>query len=189
MKRMMIIAGSLLVAAFVNAGTVNWGASTINSANGGVASSSGTWYVFALGGSSAIFGNDSFNILSLTLTTDVGTALTPVGGAGSPYTVTKESYWDAGEVGIVWANIDGSDTTSTSIVNQWWAVVFVDGASTGYYGIDVFQVKDLNAQANPADFWMDDFDLGAFTTVPEPTSMALLALGAAALGLRRRSRR
>jgi hypothetical protein len=82
-----------------------------------------------------------------------------------------------------------ADTGTGSVLNQWWAIVLFDDATPGHYGVYVFEVSGQTAQTNPVEFYPVAFDVGAFTTVPEPTSVALLALGAAAIGLRRRFRK
>jgi hypothetical protein len=91
------------------------------------------------------------------------------------------------------------------VVNgQWYGVAFVDVANT--FGGGANQIYQLQYQASGlavdtayqiaglvdnswsgADFYFAP--AGNFQIVPEPTSMALLALGVAALGLRRKFRK
>jgi hypothetical protein len=177
MKKMMVIACACLMSAFVNAGQVDWTMAD-------VCSGSGSYYIFALGGASDTFGNGGFNTTTFEL---IGGA-TYTSASVANYTINGGSYWTASEIVLTWNNTSGvADTSSSSIINQYWAVVTVDAATPTLYGVDVFQVTGQSSIATggyPRE--NNVFNVSQYTTVPEPTSMALLALGVAAVGLRRR---
>lgn len=185
MKKLMMIVTAMVFAVGVQAAQVSWAAVTGNSVLGGTPSGSGSVYIFALGGSVDAFGTGGFDILTLSLTSTGNTVYSQATSSGYAF---DDGYWVSGEVASVFSNTSG-DTASSSPINQWWAVVLVDAASTGWYGVDVFQVSGQTVLTSAFSRELEDFNVTQYTTVPEPTSMALLALGVAAVGLRRKFRK
>ena len=117
---------------------------------------------------------------------------------GSAQLVESSSAFDDG-----WANWDGTDSSATNLGHdpQYFQVILSDASSLSslsegdhiyLYGIRAADSVDYSA--NPAtptliegfQFYEGTGTVGTWTTVPEPCSVALLLLGAAAFGLKRK---
>ena len=185
MKKLFTIAAMLCVAGMVQAASVSWG--------GAISKGDGVTPIAA--GSMAYLIYSATDIFGGALTTfDTTTGLTNLGGQSlATHTIT------ANEASVAWGFSDTFIRADASGgVNGYWQIVLIDAADptrfdawaapqvTGASDSTGAAVVKLNADWTGSTWLGDGFQP---TVVPEPTSMALLALGVAALGLRRKNRK
>jgi hypothetical protein len=182
MKKMMVLAAALLVAAMSQAGSIDWsisGRGAIKGTDGKTSLSGATVYLVLVSDQAKI--TDALvnggDFASLTL----GSGTLTETGALTPAVAAQSAKLTAGTA-YDYAVLVFNDYTK-------------EAGKTGNYKFST----SLNDIANPdgdhtqfATFAAANFTgatWNAYTVVPEPTCMALLALGAVAFGLRRKIRK
>ncbi len=196
MKKLMTIAAAVMMAVMAQAATLTWGvtgslyATQGTQNDGGGWASAGTLVMLVYNGNSTPFGGIAYNS---------STASWELGGSGqlvSSYTTTGTDY-DNGKFSQTLSGVNqtylGNSFGSWEAMNTMsFSVVAISGAyygvgsptTTGFstaFGNDSLGFASINGILDAGN--------ALYTVVPEPTSFALLALGAAAIGLRRRIRK
>lgn len=178
MKKIMIAACSVALAAVAQAASISWGASTVNyvTSEGAVQTSStadaGTFVLVYLGNDSS-----SINWSSATVVNE-GTVAYGSGKSGS-YARASGAY----------SFTYGTEGTPSN--GDIFGVMFKDGdgklSQLEYVGGEkVTQTFTISGMGNNTYAGAFTFATGNYTTVPEPTSGLMLVLGIAGLALKRK---
>jgi hypothetical protein len=179
MKKLMLTCAAIMIAAMVQAATFNWFGITQstnpNAAFPGWMGTSSTFYLVFLGAESSGFGDGGFDINNRPTVGNAYGAGTVVGS----FNQTSGYNYGAGTAFYAYS-------ASQTVINGNYAMLYIDEGTTDTYGVHTFNISGLADTSSPPTANAGNLDAGMFTSVPEPTSMALLALGIAALGLRRR---
>jgi hypothetical protein len=173
MKKMLTIAAALFVAVAANAATLNWGTSWLYDGDGNDAAAGSAWLV-AVGGTLGDIQVDLSGNLILgtgnSLLSSAGISEGSLTGA-SGYSAAAESLNGVTFVLVAFA----SATTTYGVSGTWLGAGFSDDPAPNSI-LKTFGTSGSEMTLN-------------IEAVPEPTSFALLGLGAAALALRRRIRK
>ena len=186
MKKMMMMIAAIAVSATVQAATVNWASTTSGLVTQGGSGLAGvTVTLIQLG----IEGIDFTNFTGLNTAPATGAEPTWNGSAwvasGSTVIGTATTAADGsfgGSNSFSFQSVLG--TIPLNEANTWFALV-ATGPGGIYGASSPMKLSDYNSVVSIGNLYLGD----NIEMVPEPTSMALLALGIAAVGLRRKVRK
>lgn len=168
MKKLVMMLAVIAMAAMTQAATVTWSLTGVKAPNG-----DGTFSATALNGGIAylFYGAQDTATLNSAI---VGQTFT---GTGSLYTKATSSTGAITQAGI--GNYSNQSVTLYTVIFDGATI-----ATSSYYMISANVTK--NFVNSNLTYSFNTSMPTSWTAIPEPTSMALLALGVAAVGLRRR---
>jgi len=194
-KKLCLTCALSLFVTVMNAATFEWSFAVYNSQSG-VAPVNVTAYLYTTH-YGIWLGDGAFNADTLTLTDAMfgGTGYLPVVGYPVTAMLTQvESFSETlSKLMITWSTDSRLDRPTSSAMNQYWVIVFVDDASPDCFSFhsvefDYFRSTYQYEVRNDfhTGFYYPTLNLGEFHSVPEPSTALLALVGISALCLRRR---
>jgi len=170
MKKIIAVLAMIGMTSVASAASFSWGTDIGNMVN---APDTTVFYLYQTAGT---FGNGDFNNSNQQLG-----GLSAVG--------TYSQALTAGVMGVFtgYGYFEYDNGGGTIALGTQYAIVGWDAGSSATFGVGYLTIPAAIGDLDPmASYSVTGFDITQYTAVPEPTSMALLALGVAAVGLRRR---
>ena len=176
MKKAMMFAAALLAAAVTQAASLNWGADVSNSADSEATARAGTIV-------NLIYFGDATPGAATTY--DTATGLTDAGGtliASHTLTADEATNFTFGE----------TYSASADKINGNWMMTIFDPSTPTVFDSSVYTVSGVTETGQAGSIVDHTWNFGAnmggtvINSAPEPCSVALLLLGAAAFGLKRK---
>jgi hypothetical protein len=194
MKKMMMVIAAALLSGTASAGYVQWDVAGLMGM-GHFPGDSENWDY--MGGDLSMYQPFAF---ALVLQDDIGAAVSAIAGnlgsiGSNENAVFLDWMWDSGIVGQTIPQMTGNVPKISSLDTLNYAImVFTYYDEEWYYTTSTSMAYKGHASSGqaaepPQLTFTDDRFTNAWVLIPEPTAMALLALGAAAVGLRRRFRK
>lgn len=199
MKKMIMVAGIVLAVGMLQAASIKWGVAATGSyiaqqgnTTSGTSAANGlilgetVWLVYGTFSSTLETGD----LAALAGSTVKGATILAVSTVGTGIAVAPKKGRVSVTTGYTWGAAAGQYNAG----DQFYIVAFdtsttlLGDTAIKYYGVSAAYTLAA-ADENSTPDWSAPNFVSNTQVVPEPTSMALLALGAAALGLRRKFRK